>query len=283
MQLVTSIPDWKTLRLGLSGTVGLVPTMGALHAGHLALVRRCRAENDVTVVWIFVNPKQFGPSEDFERYPRDLARDMRLLQAEGVDYILSPTVEEVYPERFQTIVDVQQLTRPLEGLARPGHFQGVTTVVAKMLCLTQPRRAYFGQKDAQQALVIERMAFDLGMLTEIVVCATVREPDGLAMSSRNVYLDAEQRAFAPTLYRVLQATARAIAAGERDAEVLRERMRGEFQGRAGVSVDYVSVADVETLQELERVERPALVSLAVRVGKTRLIDNVPVTPPGVED
>ncbi|MBI3992859.1 MAG: pantoate--beta-alanine ligase [Candidatus Lambdaproteobacteria bacterium] len=280
MQLVTSIPAWKQVRLGLGGAVGLVPTMGALHAGHVALVRRCRAENDVTVVWIFVNPKQFGPSEDFARYPRDLARDMRLLETEGVDYILSPTVEEVYPEAFQTTVNVEGLTRPLEGAVRPGHFQGVTTIVAKMFCLTQPRRAYFGQKDAQQSLVVQRLVFDLGMLTEVVVCPTVREADGLAMSSRNVYLDAEERAFAPTLYRALQAAERAIAAGERDADALRERMRREFSGRPGVSVDYVSIADVQTLQELATVDRPALLSLAVRVGRTRLIDNIPMTPPG---
>src|SRR3989304_1066528 len=215
MKVVRSVPEWKALRPALPHSLGLVPTMGYLHEGHLSLVRRARAENEAVGVWIFVNPKQFMAGEDFATHPRDEARDLARLGAEGVDYVLAPGVEGVYPDGFQTYVSVEALSAPLEGVSRPGHFRGVATVVAKMFCLTQPRAAYFGQKDAQQCAVVRRMAADLGMLLEGVVCPTIREPDGLAMSSRNAYLQPPERKAAAVLYRALQAAGRAFRQGER--------------------------------------------------------------------
>ncbi len=278
LQTVTSLADWKALRPSLPASLGLVPTMGAIHEGHLSLARRARAENEVAVVWIFVNPKQFGPQGDFDSYPRDLAADLSLLEAEGVDYVLAPPVEDVYPPGFQTYVEVEELSRPLEGQHRPGHFRGVATVVAKMFCLTQCRRAYFGQKDAQQTLVVARLARDQGMLTEIVVCPTVRQPDGLALSSRNVYLSPRERKAATILHRALKDCEVALNCGERDGEVLRRRMLDMLAREPLAQVEYVSIANPETLAEFgpgpNAITGPALASLAVNFGNTRLIDNL---------
>jgi len=274
MRVVHTIAEVRAIRRALPGTWGFVPTMGYLHEGHLSLVRRARAENDHVAVSIFVNPTQFGPHEDYDRYPRDLERDLRLLEPLGVDLVFAPPVEEMYPPGFQTWVIVEEVSRPLEGASRPGHFRGVATVVAKLLNIVQPDRAYFGQKDAQQAVVIRRMVRDLNIPVEIVVCPTVREPDGLAMSSRNTYLSPEERRAATVLFRALQAARARYEAGERDAERLREAMREVIRAEPLARLDYVSVADPETLQELSRVEGRALLSLAVYIGRTRLIDNL---------
>ncbi len=274
MQVVRTIAEVRAIRRALPGLWGFVPTMGYLHEGHLSLVRRARAENDHVAVSIFVNPTQFGPHEDYDRYPRDLERDLHLLEPLGVDLVFAPSVEEMYPPGFQTWVVVEEVSRPLEGTARPGHFRGVATVVAKLFHIVQPDRAYFGQKDAQQVAVIRRMIQDLNFPVEIVVCPTVREPDGLAMSSRNTYLNPEERRAATVLFRALQAAKARYEAGERDAERLRETMREVIGAEPLARLDYVSVADPETMQELSRVEGRALLSLAVYIGKTRLIDNI---------
>ena len=274
MKICESISEWKNLRRGFTGQVGLVPTMGFLHEGHLSLVRRARRENAVVVVWIFVNPKQFGENEDFSGYPRDRERDLKLLRGEGVDWVLAPGVEDVYPPGFQTEVGVRELSRPLEGAARPGHFTGVASVVCKMFCLTQPRFAYFGEKDAQQCLVVERMTRDLGFLTDIVVCPTIREPDGLAISSRNIYLNSEERLAAAVLYRALRLAADLAGEGMVDCRDLRERMLAELAGEPLAKVEYVSIAAAETLAELAELQGPAVISLAVGIGQARLIDNI---------
>ncbi len=274
MDVVTTIREVRRIRKARPGTWGLVPTMGYLHEGHLSLVRRARAENDHVAVSIFVNPTQFGPHEDLDRYPRDLNRDLSLLEPLGVDLVLAPPVEEMYPPGFQTKVVVEDVARPLEGAARPGHFVGVATIVCKLFNIFQPDRAYFGQKDAQQVVVIQRMARDLDFDLEIVVCPTVREPDGLAMSSRNVYLSPEERRAATVLFRALSAAQAAWQAGERDGERLRQHMRAVLASEPLARPDYVSLADPDTLVELERVGERALASLAVRIGATRLIDNL---------
>ncbi|MDH4247705.1 MAG: pantoate--beta-alanine ligase [Deltaproteobacteria bacterium] len=279
MKVIQSISEWKALRPTFQGRVSLIPTMGFLHEGHLSLVRRARQETEVVIVWIFVNPKQFGPREDFEKYPRNMERDLDLLRPEGVDYVFAPTVEGVYPPGFQTTVSVEKVTQSLEGALRPGHFTGVATVVAKMLCLTQPQRAYFGQKDGQQCLVVKRMVEDLGLLTEIVVCPTVRDADGLALSSRNVYLNPEERQVAPLIYRALTEAQAAAEAGECDAEVLRGLMRAVLSQAPALSLEYASVADALTLEECTRLEGPVLISIAARLGRTRLIDNVLLSGP----
>jgi pantoate--beta-alanine ligase len=248
--------------------------MGYLHEGHLSLVRRAREECDHVAVSIFVNPTQFGPKEDLSKYPRDLDRDLSLLESLDVDLIWMPTAEIMYPPGYQTWVEVETMTRPLEGAMRPGHFRGVTTVVAKLFTGVQPQRAYFGQKDAQQAAVIRQMTRDLNFPIEIVVCPIVREPDGLAMSSRNVYLDAEQRRAATVLYRALSAAKAAYQDGERDAETLRGKMKDILEAEPLVEVQYVSCADYDTLEELDTVTGKALLSMAVFIGKTRLIDNM---------
>jgi pantoate--beta-alanine ligase len=247
--------------------------MGYLHEGHLSLVRRARQECDHVIVSIFVNPTQFGPQEDLSRYPRDLDRDLSLLEPLGTDLVWMPTAEIMYPPGYQTWVEVESITHPLEGAMRPGHFRGVTTVVAKLFNAVQPHKAYFGQKDAQQAAVIRQMTRDLSYPIEVVVCPIVREPDGLAMSSRNVYLDPEQRRAATVLYRSLSAAKEAYANGERDAEKLREKMKEVLAGEPLAQVQYVSCADYDTLEELETVRGKALRSMAVFLGKTRLIDN----------
>ena len=253
--------------------VGLVPTMGWLHEGHRSLIRRARADSATTVVTIFVNPRQFNESSDFTQYPRNETRDVALCDDEGVDIVWAPPVDEVYVPGFDTTVSVGAVASPLEGAARPGHFVGVATVVAILLDLVGAERAYFGQKDAQQVMVIRRMALDLALPSEIVTCPTVREADGLALSSRNVHLSPEQRAAAPVLHRAL-VTARGLhEARERDANTLRTVMRDVLATEPLAEVDYVSCADGLTLAELERVTGPALLSLAVRFGSTRLIDN----------
>jgi pantoate--beta-alanine ligase len=247
--------------------------MGYLHEGHLSLVRRAAEECASVVVSIFVNPTQFGPSEDLAAYPRDMEHDLRLLESLGVNLVWTPSPEIMYPNGYQTWVQVEALTEPLEGAQRPGHFRGVATVVAKLFNGVQPAKAYFGQKDAQQVAVIRQMTRDLNFPIEIVVCPTVREPDGLAMSSRNAYLNPDQRQAATVLYRALTATKDAFEAGERDAEKLRALMRATIAAEPLAEIQYVSCADYDTLEELDQVTGKALLSMAVFVGKTRLIDN----------
>lgn len=274
MEIIETISAFRQARARF-GRLGLVPTMGYLHAGHLSLVRQARAECGAVAVSIFVNPTQFGPREDLSRYPRDLERDLRLLREENVDLVFVPSVGEIYPQGFSTFVDIRDVTEMLEGTARPGHFQGVATVVCKLFNIAQPTRAYFGQKDAQQTVVVRKMARDLDMPLEVVVTPTMREPDGLAMSSRNVYLSAEQRRAATALYRALSAAGERYAAGERDAETLRRAMRSVLDAEPLANPEYVSVADALTLRELDHVGATgALCSLAVRFGTTRLIDNI---------
>ncbi len=273
MLTVNTLSELHSARRSFAGTVGLVPTMGYLHEGHLSLVRRAREECDHVVVSIFVNPTQFGPKEDLSKYPRDLDRDLGLLEALGVDLVWAPTVEIMYPQGYQTWVEVERITVPLEGAVRPGHFRGVTTVVVKLFNGVQPDKAYFGQKDAQQAAVIRQMTRDLNFPIEIVVCPIVREPDGLAMSSRNVYLDTEQRKAATVLYRSLCAAKNAYENGEREAEKLRQIMKDVLAIEPLAQMQYVSCADYDMLVELERVTGKTLLSMVVFVGKTRLIDN----------
>jgi pantoate--beta-alanine ligase len=256
--------------------VGLVPTMGWLHEGHRSLMRRARADNATTVVSIFVNPRQFNSPDDLAKYPRDEPRDLAMCAEEAVDLVFAPSVEEVYPPGFDTVVSVGAIALPLEGAARPGHFDGVATVVAILFALVGAERAYFGQKDAQQVMVVRRMALDLALPTEVIACPTVREPDGLALSSRNVHLSTADRAAAPVLYRALMAARARWEAGERSADLLRGGMSEVLAAEPLADVDYVSVADGRTLAELDRVEGPALLSLAVRFGSTRLIDNEPL-------
>jgi pantoate--beta-alanine ligase len=274
MRVFTAISDVRAFRVSQGGTLGLVPTMGALHAGHLSLVRRARSENESVAVSIFVNPAQFGPAEDFTAYPRTLESDLALLAPLGVDVVWAPSPGDVYPPGFQTWITVDDVGAPLEGASRPGHFRGVATVVAKLFHVFEPDRAYFGQKDAQQAAVIRRIVRDLSFPVDIVVCPTVREKDGLALSSRNVTLGPEERRAAPVIHRALEAARAAFESGERDARRLRAILSETLSAEPLARPDYCSVADTMTLAELEHVEGAALVSLAVRVGKTRLIDNV---------
>jgi pantoate--beta-alanine ligase len=258
--------------------VGVVPTMGWLHEGHRALMRQARAADATTVVTIFVNPRQFTVADDYTKYPRNEARDVAIAEAEGVDIVFAPDASEVYPPGFDTVVSVGAVAGPLEGAARPGHFDGVATVVAILFDLVGADHAYFGQKDAQQVMVIRQMARDLAIATRVIACPTVREPDGLALSSRNVHLTAEQRAAAPVLRRALLAARARWEAGEQSAEVLREAMWEILAAEPLADVDYVSVADGTTLAELQRVDGPALLSMAVRFGTTRLIDNELLEP-----
>ena len=274
MKVIETIDEIKQLRQQLAEPVGLVPTMGYLHEGHLSLVRHARAENSSVVVSIFVNPAQFSPQEDFKAYPRDTRRDLALLKKEGADIVFMPATAGMYPAHFNSWVEVGDITERLEGAYRPGHFRGVATVVAKLFNIVQPTRAYFGQKDAQQAIVIKKMVSDLNMNLEIVALPTVREPDGLAMSSRNIYLSPEQRQAATVLYRALSLAHELWTRGEKDAERLRQQMRALIQQEKLANIDYVSVADAATLEDLDMVKTPALVSLAVKIGKTRLIDNI---------
>ena len=273
MKTAATIADVRAWRNGEPGTIGLVPTMGALHAGHLSLVARARAENDRVAASVFVNPTQFGPHEDLDRYPRDLERDRRLLGEAGCDLLFAPAPVEMYPTGFETSVDVGSVALPLEGERRPDHFRGVATVVLKLLQIVAPTRAYFGRKDAQQLAVIERLVRDLDVPVAIVGCPIVREPDGLAMSSRNAYLDPEERKAAPVLHRALVAAREAWRGGERNAETLRALARGIVARERAVRLDYVSVADPVSFGERETAIAPSLMLLAAFLGKTRLIDN----------
>jgi pantoate--beta-alanine ligase len=256
--------------------VGLVPTMGWLHEGHRSLMQRARSEDATTVVTIFVNPRQFGSSRDYTRYPRDTAKDLSICEAEGIDIVWLPEVTEVYPPGFDTTVSVGAVAEPLEGAARPGHFDGVATVVATLFSLVGAEHAYFGQKDAQQVMVIERMARDLALPPQVIACPTVREADGLALSSRNVHLTPEERAAAPILHRALSAARDTHDAGEREGAVLRGLMAEVLATEPLAQVEYVSCADAMTLTELGHIDGPALLSVAVIFGTTRLIDNAAI-------
>jgi pantoate--beta-alanine ligase len=273
MQVVRTRAELRAVLAGARRPIGLVPTMGWLHAGHVSLVERARAESATVVMSIFVNPRQFGETADFERYPRNEARDLAKAEAAGVDVVFAPTVDEVYPPGFDTVVSVGAISRPLEGEARPGHFEGVATVVAILFALVGAERAYFGLKDYQQVQVIRRMALDLALPTEVVPCETVREADGLAMSSRNARLTPGGRAAAPVLRRALLEGAARVRAGERSGAAVREAMLAVLRSEPAATPDYVSVADPDTLVELDTVAGRALLSLAVRIDDVRLIDN----------
>ena len=275
MRVLHSIAEMKEARRRLGGSVGFVPTMGYLHEGHLELARRARAENSHVVVSIFVNPTQFGPKEDYASYPRDTERDLAMLKKERVGIVFMPGAEEMYPPRYSTWVDVEKVTERLEGAIRPGHFRGVATVVAKLFNIVEPTRAYFGQKDAQQLVVIKKMVADLNMNLEVIAVPTIREPDGLAMSSRNVYLDSEERKSALVLYKALTLAHKLWNKGQRNADIIRKEMTALIQSESRADkIDYISIADADTLEELDMIERPAVVSLAVKIGKPRLIDNI---------
>jgi pantoate--beta-alanine ligase len=276
MEVLKTVAEIEELRRKLPAPVGFVPTMGYLHEGHLVLVRQARAENASVVVSIFVNPTQFGPHEDFKEYPRDPQRDLALLEKEGTDVVFMPPVDEIYPPGFSSWVEVGKIAQRLEGASRPGHFRGVATVVARLFDIVQPDRAYFGQKDAQQLLVVRKMVAELDMKLEVIGVPTVREPDGLAMSSRNTYLNPQERKAALVLYQALMLAQRLFSEGEKDAKLIRRQMRELIQKQPLADIDYISIADAETLDELDEVKPPALVSLAVKIGKTRLIDNVVV-------
>ena len=273
MKILETIAAFKAERDKIGGSVGFVPTMGYLHDGHLELVRRARAENITVIASIFVNPSQFGAQEDFSSYPRDTERDLAMLEEESVRLVFMPAIEEMYPQGFSTWVDVEEITERLEGESRPGHFRGVATVVAKLFNIVQPDSAYFGQKDAQQLAVICRMVSDLGLNLDIVAVPTVREPDGLAMSSRNIFLTAEERKAALVLWKALCLARGHWEKGQRDVASLRQEMASLIEHEPFANIDYISIADPETLQEIDVIDRPALVSLAVRIGGTRLIDN----------
>ncbi len=261
-----------------SRIVGLVPTMGALHAGHLSLIERARRECSPVIASIFVNPKQFGPNEDFSKYPRTFESDSEKLERAGVDSLFAPELAEIYPHGFSTYVSVDGLSEKLEGRSRPGHFRGVATVVMKLLQIVQPNFAYFGRKDAQQSRLITQMARDLNLDTEIVVCPPVREPDGLALSSRNIYLNADERKAATVLHRALDAAKSELAAGVRDALQLQGVLHRALSGERHARVDYAEIVDAESFEPIVRVSKACYVLLAVFIGKTRLIDNLYVEP-----
>ena len=280
MNVATTLSEFRSLRAQLTGPVGFVPTMGYLHKGHLLLARLARSSCASVVASIFVNPTQFAPTEDLSSYPRNLDRDLELLTQEGVDLVLAPSSnDEFYPAGYDTWVDVAGITSRLEGASRPTHFRGVTTIVAKLFNIVRPQRAFFGQKDAQQAIVIHRLIRDLNFDIELVLGPTIREPDGLAMSSRNAYLSKEERPAATVLQRCLELVESLYVDGERSAENLRHAMIEVLRAEPLAQPDYVSVATLDRLEELETIDRKALVSLAVRFGSTRLIDNT-VLPPG---
>ncbi len=278
MKTVQTIQEMQSLSRSLKREgrqIGFVPTMGALHEGHLSLVRRARKENDIVVVSIFVNPLQFGPKEDFSRYPRDFDGDREKLQRESVDIIFFPDIKEMYPEGFKTYVEVRDLSERLCGAFRPGHFRGVTTVVAKLFNIVKPDRAYFGLKDYQQGVIIKRMVKDLNMDVEIITCPTVREPDGLAMSSRNLYLNPDERRAATIIYRTLLQTSELIKRGQRDGRILKDFMYKNLLSEPLVSsIDYAAPYDPDTLEETSEIKDRVLLAIALRIGETRLIDNM---------
>ena len=273
MKVVETVDEFRRAAAAASRPLGLAPTMGALHEGHHSLLRRARQENATAAASLFINPTQFGPAEDFSAYPRDRAADLDVMREEGVDLVFTPDADEMYPPGFDTSVDAGRIARRLEGERRPTHFLGVATIVCKIFVIARPDYAYFGQKDAQQSMVVERLNSDLNLGVKIVVCPTVRESDGLAMSSRNRYLDPAERTAATVLFRSLE-LAKTLDAD--DAREIRRQMRSLIDEEPLAAVDYVSVADRKTLDEIDVIDRPALVSVAVRIGNTRLIDNVPL-------
>lgn len=276
MRLIQNVSEMKALSKSViddGKTIGFVPTMGYLHKGHLSLVQKAREENDIVVVSIFVNPTQFGPNEDYNRYPRDLERDLRLLNPFNVDYIFNPSVEEMYPAYYSVYVDETEMSKYLCGARRPGHFRGVCTVVTKLFNIVRPTRAYFGQKDAQQFRILRRMVENLNMDVEMVEMPIVREPDGLAMSSRNVYLSDEERREAPRLYKSLLEAKRLIDGGERDVQKIKDAMQ-RVLNHPLLKIDYIEVVDEKTLIPVDRIEGDVIVAIAVFFGKARLIDNV---------
>ena len=278
MQVIETVADFRAIERTYPRPLGLVPTMGFLHEGHLSLVRRARADNSTAAASIFVNPTQFGENEDLSTYPRDMEGDLEKLRREGVDLVFAPSASEVYPPGFDTSIDVGDVARRLEGEHRPGHFTGVATVVCKLLTIVRPANVYFGQKDAQQCLVIKRLNDDLNLGANVVVMPTVRDPDGLALSSRNAYLTPEDRQSALSLSRALRFAETMCEEGVRNAATIRSQMMMVLNTQPSASIDYVSIADAETLEEITVIDRPALVSLAVRVGAVRLIDNVVLRP-----
>ena len=284
MNIYNSIPELKAYlrRQQADGkTIGFVPTMGYLHEGHLSLIRRSAAENDITVVSIFVNPAQFGPNEDFDRYPRNYDGDLKLSQEAGAAVIFYPAVKEMYPEGYKTYVEVSDITGILCGVSRPCFFKGVATIVAKLFNIVRPDRAYFGQKDAQQSIVIQRMAKDLDMDVSVIVCPTVREEDGLAMSSRNVYLEPEERSQALVLSQSLKLAEEMIRQGERNAPLILSKMKELISSKPLAEIDYVSIVDVSSMKETVEISGKTLIALAVKFGKTRLIDNIMLEVPHV--
>jgi pantoate--beta-alanine ligase len=273
MKIIDTITLMKAERNSLDEPLGFVPTMGYLHEGHLSLVKKASEENKTVAASIFVNPTQFGPSEDFESYPRNTERDLKMLEP-YTDIVFMPTADDLYPAGYSSWIEVEGLTNKLEGASRPTHFRGVTTIVAKLFNIVRPVKAYFGQKDAQQLAVIKKMVKDLDMNLEVIACPTVREPDGLAMSSRNSYLKPDERKAAAILYQSLKLAEKLYSEGEKDASKIRREMTSLIQQQPAANIDYVSIADNETLDELDEITGPALVSLAVKIGKPRLIDNL---------
>ena len=278
MQVIETVADFRAVERACPRPLGLVPTMGFLHEGHLSLVRRARADNVTAVASIFVNPTQFGENEDLSTYPRDMEGDLEKLRREGVDLVFAPAASEVYPPGFDTSIDVGAIAGRLEGQHRPGHFKGVATVVCKLLTIVRPDNVYFGQKDAQQCLVVKRLNADLNLGANVVVMPTVRDPDGLALSSRNAYLTPEDRQSALSLSRALRFAETMCEEGVRDTATLRSQIMMVLNTSPATSIDYVSIADAETLEELATIDRTALVSLAVHIGRVRLIDNVVLRP-----
>jgi pantoate--beta-alanine ligase len=270
----------RKLRREEDKTIGLVPTMGALHEGHLSLVREARRMCDVVVVSVFVNPAQFGPGEDFERYPRDLTKDTTILADYNVDYIFAPSVDEIYPKGFSTFVTVEGLSEQLEGAARPGHFRGVATVLCVLFNTVRADFAFFGKKDAQQTLVVKRLVRDLAFDTEIVVLPTIREESGLALSSRNAYLSGDEKRSAAVIYRALSQAREVYAEGERSARRLADTVRAQIEAEPRARLNYVSVSDAETMEKLDKIpdDRPVLIAVAAHIGRTRLIDNIVLQP-----
>jgi len=274
MQVIDTITDLRSARQAITGTVGLVPTMGYLHDGHLSLVDYARRENDVVIATIFVNPTQFAVGEDLETYPRDLPRDLDMLASAGVDYVFTPTPALMYPDGYQTYVNVESVTRRLEGAQRDGHFRGVATIVSKLFNLIQPHTAYFGQKDAQQVVVIRQFVRDLNFPVQIAVCPIVREADGLALSSRNVYLSTDERQVATVLYKAIQRVGRSYENGERNPTILRRIAEDVINAEQLADLNYVSVANPITLEEsVEETDLPLLLSMTAKIGKPRLLDN----------
>jgi pantoate--beta-alanine ligase len=258
--------------------IGFIPTMGYLHEGHLSLMRKARKENDIVVISIFVNPTQFGPREDYNRYPRDLNRDLKLAREVGVDIVFYPSVEEMYPSKYRTYVEVEELSDLLCGKSRPGHFRGVTTVCTKLFNIVQPDVAYFGQKDAQQAIIIKQMVRDLNFPLKIKVLPIVREKDGLAMSSRNVYLSSQEREEATVLYQSLKTAHQMVKTGIKDAGRIKRQVKNMISEKATARIDYVEIVDLEDLKPVRTIDKPALLALAVWFGKARLIDNTILKP-----